>query len=122
MGYKTITEKDSYHARMAEFIQQDFHNRDVAAMWKLLKSTEGRWFIMRLLDQTNINAKAFTGNSNTFYNEGRRDVGLGILSAIDALGIEAIKLKQKAELEYIENKLRAQELATKNEDEEKGEN
>ena len=54
---------------------------------------------MRMLDATGINSNSFTGNSTTFFNEGKRQVGLELLSRISELGIDAVKLKQKAELE-----------------------
>ena len=52
-----------------------------------------------------------SGNSKTFYNEGRRDVGLGIIKSILALGLQGIELKQQAEMEYAEFQLKLQELA-----------
>lgn len=112
--YKSITDENSYQKKMLEFLQREIHRQDIEALWFLLKSKEGRWFLMRLLDETRIHAKTFTGNSNTFYNEGRRDVGIGILSSIAELGIEAIKYKQKAEIEYVQSQMKARELAKDN--------
>ena len=63
---------------------------------------------------------SFTGNSTTFFNEGKRQVGLELLSRITELGIDAVKLKQKAELEYIDHQLRARELAVEHTENQEG--
>lgn len=110
MAFSTITNEHSYQKQMAEFIADDFKRRDEEALWWLLNDERGRWFINRLLDKTCVVAKCFTGNSTTFYNEGRRDVGLGVVASIAQLGLDAVKLKQKGELEYIENQIKAQQL------------
>ena len=99
---------------------QELHRLDQSSLMSLLKNKEGRWFLMRLLDATGINANSFTGNSHTFFNEGKRQVGLELLARIQELGIDAVKLKQKAELEYIEHQLRARELAVEYTDKKEG--
>ena len=44
---------------------------------KILETPSGRRFVTRLLDQTGLlAADMFTGNSTTFYNLGKRDIGL----------------------------------------------
>ena len=98
-------------ALIQKMIMEEINRLDKSALTSILKNKEGRWFIMRLLDATGINANSFTGNSHTFFNEGKRQVGLELLARIQDLGIDAVKLKQKAELEYIEHQLRARELA-----------
>ena len=40
-----------------------------------------RW----VLDQTGLFDPAFTGNSSTFYNEGKRDVGLNIIALLNEI-------------------------------------
>lgn len=112
MAYKTITEKDSKHERLARFMQQEMRRNDEQALMEILNSKNGRWFLMRFLDRTRVLGETFTGNSQTFYNEGLRKAGLLILSDIQQLGLEAVKLKQLAEIEYIETQKRAREIAT----------
>lgn len=121
MGNKqySITDPDSRQAHFAKLMQSEIRRRDEEALREILGNESGRWFLMRLLDLTKINQTCFTGNSHTFYNEGKRDVGLDILRQISGLGIEGVKLKQQAELEYIQAQLRAQEIAS---DYMKGEN
>lgn len=122
MMFKSITEDDRRQAIIQKLMLQEIHRLDQSSLMSLLKNKEGRWFLMRLLDATGINANSFTGNSHTFFNEGKRQVGLELLARIQDLGIDAVKLKQKAELEYIEHQLRARELAVEYTDKKEGSN
>lgn len=109
--YKAITEKGSKQEMLTQFFQNEIRRRDDEALTALLKSASGRWFLMRLLDNSYVLGQCFTGNSTTFYNEGKREVGLQVLRDITRLGVKAVKLKQTAELEYIEFQAKARELA-----------
>lgn len=110
--YKANTGEDKRQQELAKYMAMETARRDQQALTELLSTESGRWFLMRLLDATKVNAVCFTGNSKTFYNEGRRDVGLSILSDVAKLGIDGIKCKQQAEMEYIEFQMKARELAT----------
>ena len=109
--YKSNTGEDRKQALLTEYMVKEQARRDKEALLDLLGSESGRWFLMRMLDVTKVNSMCFTGNSKTFYNEGRRDVGLGIIKSILALGLQGIELKQQAEMEYAEFQLKLQELA-----------
>ncbi len=109
--YKSNTGEDRRQALLTEYMLREQARRDKEALLDLLGSESGRWFLMRMLDVTKVNSMCFTGNSKTFYNEGRRDVGLGIIKSILALGLQGIELKQQAEMEYAEFQLKLQELA-----------
>lgn len=109
--YKSNTGEDRKQALLTEYMVREEARRDKEALLDLLGSESGRWFLMRMLDVTKVNSMCFTGNSKTFYNEGRRDVGLGIIKSILALGLQGIELKQQAEMEYAEFQLKLQELA-----------
>ena len=109
--YKYNTGEDRRQALLTEYMVKEQARRDKEALLDLLGSESGRWFLMRMLDVTKVNSMCFTGNSKTFYNEGRRDVGLGIIKSILALGLQGIELKQQAEMEYAEFQLKLQELA-----------
>lgn len=109
--YKSNTGEDRRQALLTEYMVREQARRDKEALLDLLGSESGRWFLMRMLDVTKVNSMCFTGNSKTFYNEGRRDVGLGIIKSILALGLQGIELKQQAEIEYAEFQLKLQELA-----------
>ena len=108
--YKSNTGEDRKQALLTEYMVREQARRDKEALLDLLGSESGRWFLMRMLDVTKVNSMCFTGNSKTFYNEGRRDVGLGIIKSILALGLQGIELKQQAEMEYAEFQLKLQEL------------
>lgn len=109
--YKSNTGEDRKQALLTEYMVREQARRDKEALLDLLGSESGRWFLMRMLDVTKVNSMCFTGNSKTFYNEGSRDVGLGIIKSILALGLQGIELKQQAEMEYAEFQLKLQELA-----------
>lgn len=109
--YKSNTGEDRRQALLTEYMVREQARRDKEALLDLLGSESGRWFLTRMLDVTKVNSMCFTGNSKTFYNEGRRDVGLGIIKSILALGLQGIELKQQAEMEYAEFQLKLQELA-----------
>ena len=111
MRLKAITDKESKQAQIQKYQFMELHRLDQESLKSILKTIDGRWFLMRLLDATGVMANTFTGNSTTFFNEGKRQVGLEILARITELGIEAVKLKQQAEIEYIEHQQKARELA-----------
>ena len=122
MMYKAITDEQHKQAKNQKLLMQEIHRLDQNSLTSILKSKEGRWFFMRLLDATGVNSSSFTGNSTTFFNEGKRQGGLELLARIQELGFDAVKLKQKAELEYIEHQLRARELAVEYTENQEGSN
>lgn len=101
-----------------KLVRKAIADKDKGAMKVLLTSEEGRWFIARLLKNEGLNTSAFTGNSATFYNEGRRSVAVDIYQNIKRLlGVDGIKLLHSAQEELMEFELKALEMA-----EEKGAN
>lgn len=64
-----------------------------AADWKwLMASKQGRRIVWRLLDKAGIYRTSFTGNSETFFKEGMRNMGLFIVAEIQAHSPEAYAL------------------------------
>jgi hypothetical protein len=55
----------------------------------VLSTRAGRRFIWRHLTNAGIFQTTFTGNSATFFNEGRRDIGLKILAEVNAASPES---------------------------------
>lgn len=63
---------------------------------KVVMSTRpGRRFIWRHMGNAGIFQSCFTGNSATFFNEGRRDIGLKILAEVNAAGPEFLMQMMK---------------------------
>ncbi len=63
--------------------------------WKwLLSSKQGRRFTWRLLSECGVFRSSFTGNSETFFREGKRAVGLHMLAEISAHCPEQYALMQ----------------------------
>lgn len=112
MQYQTVHEKNTnyWHQR---FFQEEIARQDKAAYEYMLNDKRGRWFLMRLFDSTYLNATTYTGNSQSFFNEGKRAVGVNVYKKIvELLGTEGITLRQKAELEYIKVQRDAERLIT----------
>jgi hypothetical protein len=87
--------------RLLELVEVDKQEMDRESLLYLLNSREGRWFLMRLLDKTDLFGNTFHADSLVnAYSEGRRSIGINILSDIKALGMDGLKLKQQAETEY----------------------
>jgi hypothetical protein len=69
------------------------------------------------LKNEGLTAGSFTGNSATFYNEGRREVAVGIYQSIKAnLGLEGMKKLHQAQEELMEFEIKAGKLAEYKED------
>ena len=69
--------------------------RERQEMHKLLQTRWGRNILWRLLNATGVYKISFTGNSETFFKEGRRSVGLSILDMIFDADIKAYGLMQE---------------------------
>lgn len=48
----------------------------------ILNLREGRRYLWGILEEAGVFTSSFTGNSHTFFNEGKRDMGLRVLSHI----------------------------------------
>lgn len=73
------------HAQEARETAKKRTSRQVSddVKW-VLHDKRGRRFVWRLLESTGVYRSSFTGNSETFFREGERNVGLKILDLIDA--------------------------------------
>lgn len=67
-------------------------------MTKLLSEAYGRRIMWRMLERCGIYKTSFTGNSTTFFNEGRRAVGLETLEEIIASSPTSYTLMQSENL------------------------
>ena len=98
------------------WVRMAIANKDKDALKVLLTTEEGKWFIARLLKNEGLTTSAFTGNSATFYNEGRRSVAVDIYANIKRLlGVEGIKQLHEAQEELMEFEEKALEMAEQRE-------
>ncbi len=75
VGENTRREENSRKAQL--FAQQEAED----FKW-IVSNKRGRRFIWRLLDQAGVFRSSFTGNSETFFREGQRNLGLRVLGLI----------------------------------------
>jgi len=54
--------------------KEDLHN--------ILLSPGGRRFLWKVLEECGVYKISFTGNSHTFFNEGKRQIGLNLIADI----------------------------------------
>lgn len=70
----------------------------------LMSDKRGRRFVWRLLAKTGVFRSSFTGNSETFFREGARNVGLMLLAEINEHSPEQYTLMLKEQREYANRK------------------
>lgn len=74
--------------------------RDLEDMRFILETAQGRRFIWRQLGECGVFKSSFTGNSTTFFNEGRRDVGLKLMADVmDAKPDAYLQMAEEAKRE-----------------------
>ena len=102
---------------MSKTKQEYIRDRDIDALNHVLSTELGRWFFCRLLDRTDILKQSFTGNSETFFNEGKRKVGLAYMNMLGQIGdgVEGVKKYHQTQLEYIEQQKLFEALKEKGE-------
>ncbi len=61
----------------------------------VLGTRQGRRFFYRYLQFSKVFSTCFTGNSETFFNEGMRNVGLSILNDINSFAPEKYELMMR---------------------------
>jgi len=63
--------------------------RELSDIRFILETEMGRRFVWRYLSLAGVFQTSFTGNSTTFFNEGRRDIGLKLLADVSEAKPEA---------------------------------
>ncbi len=96
-----IANSDKSTARRAEFFEIAKATKDRDVLKRLLASEDFRWFFLRLLRTCKVYQDTYTGDNDTFRNEGMRRIGLILLKQVEDLGLEGLKLKQLAEIEHV---------------------
>jgi len=70
-------------------------NREADDFKKLIEMPEFRRFVWRYVSFCGVFDSCFTGNSQTFFNEGQRNVGLKLLTEINDYAPDAYPLMLK---------------------------
>ncbi len=93
------------------YIEKAYEEKDRDAWEAVLATEEGRWVLSRIMEKTAYRGRAFTGNSFTFRNEGRREVAIEINEdLVRLLGYKAVELRQQAEREWIQFQMEKEKL------------
>jgi hypothetical protein len=62
------------------------HLADIAELRSVLSTRRGRNLIFRMLERTGVFRLSYTGDENTFFREGERNVGLWLLNLVMEAG------------------------------------
>ncbi len=79
MAYNSAEEKEVKRSQEAEAFETAI---EVAGMAATMSTKEGRAFIAWLLRECVVGERAFTGNSTTFFNNGKQEVGMVLLERV----------------------------------------
>lgn len=66
----------------------------------IMSNKRGRRFVWRLLEKAGVFRSSFTGNSETFFREGARNIGLQVLAMIHEHAPETYLLMLTEQREY----------------------
>lgn len=69
--------------------------RQASDLRKVLNLPEGRRVLWRLLSEAGVFRSSFTGDSETFFNEGKRSIGLTFMGDILAAQPESFTVMQR---------------------------
>lgn len=75
-------------ARDIESRQRLVREQQIDDLQKLMALPAGRRFVARLLEMSGTARNSFTGSSTTFYNEGRRSIGVELEAEVKDLAFE----------------------------------
>ena len=118
MRYMANTVEDTRRAEYQRVLNTEIINKDTAVMQWMLENPEGRWFLLRMFQSCQLTGTTFTGNSSTFFKEGRRSVVCELFELVRSrLGMKGLKLLHQAEMEMMEFEERCEEAAKEMEDE-----
>jgi len=84
----------------ADLIAQKVAKQQIDDFKSVLQTPEGRRFYARLCERCFENCTTYTGNAQTYFNEGMRNVSLILKADIRSMGEQGRTLKQQSEAEY----------------------
>ncbi len=91
---------DSQQVKNAKRSEESKRNQELNDVEFVLSTPQGRRFLWRLLGVCHVFKTSFTGNSTTFFNEGKRDIGLRLLADINEASPDSyLKMMQEAKKE-----------------------
>ena len=73
---------DAEVTRVIDLRAKRLQEREQGDIRKVLSLPEGRRFVWKLMSDAGVFRSSFTGNSQTFFNEGQRNMGLVILNQV----------------------------------------
>ena len=76
-------------------VESERRRQEVEDFKWLMAHKQGRRFVWRLLAEAGVYRTSFTGNSTTFFNEGKRNLGLLLVGEIHELTPDAYGLMLK---------------------------
>lgn len=77
--------RQQQEAERLERVAEAKRRRDVEDFKVLMKLKEGRRFVWRMLSETGVYHSSFTGNSETFFKEGKRSIGLILIGELHTI-------------------------------------
>ena len=117
MRYMANTGEETRRAEYQRILDIEMVNKDTAVMQWMLENPQGRWFLLRMFQSCRLTGATFTGNSATFFKEGRRSVVCELYELVRSrLGKKGLGLLHKAEMEMMEFEERCEEAAKEMED------
>jgi hypothetical protein len=63
-------------------LQERWRKKQIDDFAKVLSLPEGRRLLWRIMEEASVFKTTFTGNSTTFFNEGKRSIGLMVLGEV----------------------------------------
>ncbi len=88
---------DETQVKQGEQKGKRVRERELLDVQKILETDFGRRFVWRYLGLAGVFQTSFTGNSTTFFNEGKRDIGLKLLTDVTQAKPDAyIQMTQEA--------------------------
>lgn len=74
---------------------KDARREELRDLEFVLSSREGRRFVWKLLEMCGVFTSSFTGNSQTFFLEGQRNIGLKVLADVNEASLEKYVVMMK---------------------------
>ena len=79
---KTFNAADEEQVKTRKRKDERVRDRELADLRVVMSTVEGRRFVWRLLEKAGVFRTSFTGNSETFFREGMRNIGLMVISDV----------------------------------------